>query len=137
MKLLIAAVGKLKEPEEKAIVARYAKRCDQVGKTLGLGPLSIVELVEAQAATAAARKSDEAQRLLKAAEGAMFKIARDAGGTSRASVRIDGPDVHIVSEGSRPIDLVRAGAAAIWATGRAIYGFRIPERLYADPFRRP
>ena len=54
-----------------------------------------------------------------------------------ASVRIDGPDVHIVSEGSRPIDLVRAGAAAIWATGRAIYGFRIPERLYADPFRRP
>lgn len=54
-----------------------------------------------------------------------------------ASVRIDGPDVHIVSEGDRPIDLVRAGAAAIWATGRAIYGFRVPERLYADPFARP
>ncbi|AZS43427.1 HAD-IIA family hydrolase [Microbacterium oleivorans] len=53
-----------------------------------------------------------------------------------ASVRIDGPDVHIVSEGDRPIDLVRAGAAAIWATGRAIYGFRVPERLYADPFHR-
>ena len=42
---------------------------------------------------------------------------------SAAAVRIDGPDVHIVSEGERPIDLVRAGAAAIWATGRAIYGF--------------
>lgn len=54
-----------------------------------------------------------------------------------ASVRIDGPDVHIVAEGERPIDLVRAGAAAIWATGRAIYGFRVPERLYADPFHRP
>lgn len=54
-----------------------------------------------------------------------------------AAVRIDGPDIHIVSEGSRPIDLVRAGAAAIWATGRAIYGFRVPERLYADPFHRP
>ncbi len=54
-----------------------------------------------------------------------------------ASVRIDGPDVHIVAEGDRPIDLVRAGAAAIWATGRAIYGFRVPERLYADPFHRP
>ena len=23
------------------------------------------------------------------------------------------------------------------ATGRAIYGFRVPERLYADPFHRP
>ena len=28
-----------------------------------------------------------------------------------ASVRIDGPDVHIVRAGDRPIDLVRAGAA--------------------------
>lgn len=54
-----------------------------------------------------------------------------------ASVRVDGPDLHILSEGDRPIDLVRAGAAAIWATGRAIYGFRVPERLYADPFHRP
>ena len=54
-----------------------------------------------------------------------------------ASVRIDGPDVRIVSEGDRQIDLLRAGAAAIWATGRAIFGFRVPERLYADPFRRP
>lgn len=54
-----------------------------------------------------------------------------------ASVRIDGPDIHVTSEGDRPIDLVRAGAAAIWATGRAIYGFRVPERLYADPFHRP
>jgi Predicted sugar phosphatases of the HAD superfamily len=54
-----------------------------------------------------------------------------------ASVRIDGPDIHIVAEGDRPIDLVRAGAAAIWATGRGIFGFRVPERLYADPFHRP
>ena len=54
-----------------------------------------------------------------------------------ASVRIDGPDVWILSEGDRPIDLLRAGAKAIWDTGRAIYGFRVPERLYADPFHRP
>lgn len=54
-----------------------------------------------------------------------------------ARVAIDGPDVRIVSEGDRPIDLVRAGAAAIWSTGRAIFGFRVPERLYADPFHRP
>ena len=54
-----------------------------------------------------------------------------------ASVRIDGPDVRILRAGERPVDLVRAGAAAIWATGRAIYGFRVPERLYADPFHRP
>jgi glycerol 3-phosphatase-2 len=62
----------------------------------------------------------------------------DAGARVRgAHVRIDGPDVHIISAGDRPIDLLRAGAAAIWATGRAIYGFRVPEALYADPFHRP
>jgi len=54
-----------------------------------------------------------------------------------ASVRVDGPDVRILSEGDQPIDLLRAGAKAIWDTGRAIYGFRVPERLYADPFHRP
>lgn len=54
-----------------------------------------------------------------------------------AAVRIDGPDVQILAAGDRPIDLVRAGAAAIWRTGRAIYGFRVPEALYADPFHRP
>lgn len=54
-----------------------------------------------------------------------------------ARVRIDGPDVRIVAAGDRQIDLLRAGAAAIWATGRAIFGFRVPEQLYADPFRRP
>ncbi|HCJ48222.1 MAG TPA: haloacid dehalogenase [Microbacterium sp.] len=61
-------------------------------------------------------------------------VQNDVTTVGKASVRIEGPDVRILSEGDRPIDLVRAGAAAIWATGRAIYGFRVPERLYADPF---
>ena len=48
-------------------------------------------------------------------------------------VRIDGPDVRIRRAGDRPIDLLRAGAAAIWATGRAIFGFRVPERALRRP----
>ena len=42
-----------------------------------------------------------------------------------------------LTEGDEPVDLLRAGAKAIWDTGRAIYGFRVPEKLYADPFHRP
>lgn len=52
-----------------------------------------------------------------------------------ASVRVDGPDIQILSEG-RDIDLLRAAGHAIWSTGRQIFGFRVPERLYADPFHR-
>ncbi|MGP3535169.1 HAD-IIA family hydrolase [Microbacterium sp. RD1] len=54
----------------------------------------------------------------------------------RATIEIDGPDLRVVSAGERPIDLVRAAAAAIWSSGRAIFGFRIDERVYADPFWR-
>ncbi|WP_353115847.1 HAD-IIA family hydrolase [Microbacterium sp.] len=54
-----------------------------------------------------------------------------------AAVRVVGADVEILAEGSSQIDLLRAGAAAIWATGAAIYVFEVPERLYADPFHRP
>lgn len=52
-----------------------------------------------------------------------------------AVVEIDGVDLRVVSAGDRQIDLLRAGAAAIWNSGRAIFGFRVPEQLYADPFR--
>lgn len=51
-----------------------------------------------------------------------------------ASVRIDGADIAILAEGEQ-IDLLRASAHAIWRTGRAIFGFRVPEKLYEDPFR--
>lgn len=54
-----------------------------------------------------------------------------------ARVRVSGPEVEILSAGEAQIDLLRAGSAAIWGTGRAIFGFRVPERLYADPFHRP
>ncbi len=67
----------------------------------------------------------------------LVQVKGDVTTVRGASVRIDGADVRILSEGDRPIDLVRAGAAAIWATGRAIFGFRVPERLYHDPFHRP
>ncbi len=56
-------------------------------------------------------------------------------GTSR--VRVEGPDVRILDAGDRQIDLLRAAAKAIWDTGRGIFGFRVPELLYADPFHRP
>jgi hypothetical protein len=48
-----------------------------------------------------------------------------------AVVRIEGNDVIIVKDGSEPIDLLRAACAVIWASGRAIFGFNVPERLYS------
>lgn len=54
-----------------------------------------------------------------------------------ASVRVIGGDVEILAEGTRQIDLVRAGATAIWESGTPIFVLNVPEKLFADPFHRP
>ncbi|GAB3601707.1 HAD-IIA family hydrolase [Microbacterium tumbae] len=54
-----------------------------------------------------------------------------------ATVRVNGGDVEILAEGARQIDLLRAGALAVWESGTPIFVLRVPERLYDDPFHRP
>lgn len=54
-----------------------------------------------------------------------------------ASVRVADAEVQILAEGDRPVDLVRAGATAIWECGMPIFVLKVPEALYADPFHRP
>lgn len=51
-------------------------------------------------------------------------------GTAR--VRMNGHIVEIVDRGDSPLNLLRAGCAAIWASGLAIYGLQVPAELYAD-----
>ncbi|WP_243226129.1 HAD-IIA family hydrolase [Microbacterium sp. CIAB417] len=65
-------------------------------------------------------------------------VRKDGAVTVGAStVRVNGGDVEILAEGSRQIDLLRAGALAIWESGTPIFVLRVPERLYEDPFHRP
>lgn len=85
MRLILAAVGKLKDAEERSICDRYTKRLAASGRAIGLGPLDIVELNECRSDTVDARKSDEAQRLLKAASTASVRIALDEHGVSLSS----------------------------------------------------
>jgi HAD superfamily hydrolase (TIGR01450 family) len=46
-------------------------------------------------------------------------------------VRRNGQRISIVSPGERRVDLVRAGAAAVWTSGMAIYALEIPAELYS------
>lgn len=85
MRVSIACVGRLKEAEEREIVARYAKRFDQTGRALGLGPIDITELNESRAVTADSRKADEAARLAKISAGAGVTIALDERGRTMTS----------------------------------------------------
>jgi 23S rRNA (pseudouridine1915-N3)-methyltransferase len=112
MRLIVAAVGRLKDAERE-LCERYAKRVDASGRALGLGPLSLSELNESRAAAADARKADEAARLLKAASAASLRVVLDEagkpltseafakwiaatrdGGCKAVSFLIGGPDGH-------------------------------------------
>jgi len=113
MRIAISAIGKLKDAEERAIVARYAKRFNGAGKSLGLGPIDIREFPESRAAGADERKRDEAARLIKdigagdtivvleptgksltsEAFSAFIRDTRD-GGSKSCIFLIGGPDGH-------------------------------------------
>ncbi|MFZ4895077.1 HAD-IIA family hydrolase [Plantibacter sp. Mn2098] len=56
----------------------------------------------------------------------------EAATVGESTVRVSGNDVVIEQAGSVKIDLLRAACAAIWASGRAIYGLNVPESLYAE-----
>jgi 23S rRNA (pseudouridine1915-N3)-methyltransferase len=87
MRIVLAAVGRLKDGAERALCQRYWTRLAGVGKQVGLGPLSLVETPEGRAGTATARRADEATRLLSAAGTEAFLVALDEAGkglTSRA-----------------------------------------------------
>lgn len=52
-----------------------------------------------------------------------------------ARVRLQGHIVEIVDRGDSPLNLLRAGCAAIWASGLAIYALRVPDELILDHWR--
>jgi 23S rRNA (pseudouridine1915-N3)-methyltransferase len=64
MRLLIAAVGRLKQGPERELFAHYLARADAAGRKLGLTPAAAIEIAESKAKTAPARKAAEAAALL-------------------------------------------------------------------------
>lgn len=113
MRIILAAVGRLKDGAERELYQRYSDRLDAQGRGVSIGPLKLAELPEAKGQTADLRKGDEAGRLLKASEGAELRVVlhergrgltsdafatwlaqqRD-GGTKAMAFLIGGPDGH-------------------------------------------
>jgi 23S rRNA (pseudouridine1915-N3)-methyltransferase len=85
MRLLIAAVGRMKAGPERELLARYIERANASGKTHALGPLDVIEVPESTAQSAAKRKSDEAKALLSAVPEKTKLIALDERGKNTSS----------------------------------------------------
>jgi 23S rRNA (pseudouridine1915-N3)-methyltransferase len=85
MRLLIAAVGKLKQGPERELFAHYLDRAEAIGRKISLSPLSAIEVAEAKAATAQARMEAEAKTLLARLPPSHRLICLDPGGDQLGS----------------------------------------------------
>jgi len=59
MRIIVAAVGRLKQGPETELAARYRKRAVQTGRNLGLRNIEIIEIRESRAADARKRMLEE------------------------------------------------------------------------------
>ena len=60
MRLIVVAVGRLKQGPERELVERYRKRFDDIGGKLGFRSIEIREIAESRARDATTRMAEEA-----------------------------------------------------------------------------
>lgn len=85
MRLVIAAIGKLKDGPERELYGRYAGRIAAAGKGIALGPLDLRELPEGRGQSRDARLTDEADRLLARSSSASVRVILDERGKTLSS----------------------------------------------------
>ncbi|MBM3545233.1 MAG: 23S rRNA (pseudouridine(1915)-N(3))-methyltransferase RlmH [Alphaproteobacteria bacterium] len=84
MRLLIAAVGKLKQGPERELFAHYLARAEPLGRKLNL-PLAVIEVAESKSSSVVARCQAEAQTLLAKIPAGFKRIGLDREGDQLSS----------------------------------------------------
>lgn len=85
MQISICAIGKMKSGPETELVERYLDRARKLGKSLGISDIALHQYSESQARQTAARKTDEAELLLRKIDEQDFVILLDEKGKSLSS----------------------------------------------------
>lgn len=85
MRLVIAAIGKLKRGPESDLSDRYHERLLQTGRPLGLRSVEIIELPESNQRVASSRIAEEAPLLSAAIPKASVIVALDPKGAAMTS----------------------------------------------------
>ena len=90
MRIVIAAVGRLKRGPETELAERYRKRTAQTGRNLGLRDVEIVEIRESRAADAAKRMLEESIALANVIPSGAAVVLLDAHGENLDSPSLAG-----------------------------------------------
>src|SRR6204780_5724620 len=80
MRLLVIAIGRLKQGPERELAERYRERFDDIGRKLGFRGLEIHEIPESRARDPATRMAEEAAAILAAIPDKSALVALDERG---------------------------------------------------------
>jgi 23S rRNA (pseudouridine1915-N3)-methyltransferase len=146
MRLIVAAVGRLKQGPERDLVGRYGDRAAKAGRPLGCRTLEIVELDESRARDARERKADEGTRLAAAVPEGAALIVLDESGEQLSSEalagriarwRDEGRDIAFVLGGPDGLDgKVRDKADTVLAFGRATWPHQLARIMLLEQIYR-
>ena len=90
MRLLIAAVGRLKQGPERELAASYRKRAEMAGRQLGLRDFEIVEIRESRAQDAERRRVEESIALANIIPAGAIVVVLDQRGKNVDSSELAG-----------------------------------------------
>jgi 23S rRNA (pseudouridine1915-N3)-methyltransferase len=82
MRLLVIAIGRLKQGPERELGERFRERFDDIGRKLGFRGLEIREIPESRARDAATRMAEEASGMLAAIPEQSAMVALDERGAN-------------------------------------------------------
>ena len=82
MRLVVIAVGRLKQGPERELAARYRERFEETGRKLGFRGLEIHEIPESRARDTATRINEEAAAISAQIPEKSVLVALDEGGES-------------------------------------------------------
>jgi 23S rRNA (pseudouridine1915-N3)-methyltransferase len=90
MRLLVVAVGRLKQGPERELAERYRERFDDIGRKLGFRDLDVHEIPESRARDAATRMAEEATAISALIPEKHVLVALDERGENIDSVAFAG-----------------------------------------------
>ena len=90
MRLLLAAVGRLKAGAERDFAARYLDRVEQAARGVGISSIEVIEIKDSRAKDIGRRRLEEAIALANVIPDGAVKVVLDSHGENVASTAFAG-----------------------------------------------
>jgi 23S rRNA (pseudouridine1915-N3)-methyltransferase len=110
MRIVVAAIGRLKQGPERELAERYRKRAADAGRRAGLNAVDIVEIKESRAGDAARRMLEESIAVANLIPERAVTVILDARGESMSSESFAGR-LHEWRQQNKPALVFIVGAA--------------------------